>query len=370
MAIAIINAKNNWWQNNVSGLVIGLVIGILINLFGALFSDQRISINQVLGTFIFSIIISLSISNVICFARFILAKDLNSKWLSIIAYYGGCILGMFIGTELSYLVLWQFFGVSYRFLGHPQQLAFNLTIAVMVCSVLFVYETQKSNYRLKISNKELEVLKLKQLKTQAELQTLQSKINPHFLYNALNSIAGLIHQNADQAEDMTLKLSRLFRYSINSQQQNFATVKEELEVVNTYFDIEKVRFGERIDFSTFADDSILEQQMPRFLIQPLVENALKHGLANLMSNARLKVNINHVNSRLQLTVSDNGIPFPDELNAGYGLQSTFDKLTLLYQDDYEIDFINDPEKLIRISMPLISGDVYIGQDQALSGKEV
>lgn len=219
---------------------------------------------------------------------------------------------------------------------------------------MFLYESQKSKYDLKISQQELEVLKLKQLKTQAELQTLQSKINPHFLYNALNSIAGLIPEDAEKAEDMTLKLSKLFRYSINSQQENFATVKEEIEVVNTYFDIEKIRFGDRINFISHADDSVLNKHIPRFLIQPLVENALKHGLADKMSNARLDVNILNNDSRLILTVSDNGSPFPDELNAGYGLQSTFDKLTLLYQDDYEIQFINTPEKFIRISLPMVN----------------
>lgn len=302
----------------------------------------------------FSIVISLTISNVICFAKYILSKNLTGKWLPIITYYGGCVFGMIIGTEISYLLLWQFWGEPYTFLGHPDQIAFNLTIAVMVCSILFFYETQKSKYALTISQQELEVIKLKQLKTQADLQTLQSKINPHFLYNALNSIATLIHEDADKAEDMTLKLSKLFRYSINSQQENFASVREEIEVVNTYFDIEKIRFGDRITFKSDAAEDVLDKHIPRFLIQPLVENALKHGLADKMSGAVLTVSIMGSGSRLVLTVADNGIAFPDELNAGYGLQSTFDKLSLLYQDDYDIEFISTPDKFIRISMPIVN----------------
>lgn len=307
-----------------------------------------------MATYMFSIVISLSISNVICFAKYILSKNLHGKWLPIITYYGGCVLGMIIGTELSYILLWQFWGEPYVFLGHPDQLAFNLTIAVMVCSILFIYETQKSKYALTISQQELEVIKLKQLKTQAELQTLQSKINPHFLYNSLNSIAVLIHEDAEKAEDMTLKLSKLFRYSINSQQENFATVREEIEVVNTYFDIEKIRFGDRITFITEADDSVLDKQIPRFLIQPLVENALKHGLADKMKDAILHVRVVSSGTKLILTVADNGVAFPEELNAGYGLQSTFDKLSLLYQDGYEIEFINTPEKSIRITLPMMN----------------
>jgi sensor histidine kinase YesM len=346
--------SNHWAGINLQGLLIGILIGSVINIFTFIFSEFKLRFPHMMATYMFSIVISLSISNVICFAKYVLSKNIKGKWLPILTYYGGCLFGMAIGTELSYILLWQFWGEPYKFLGHPDQIAFNLTIAIMVCSILFIYETQKSKYALKISQQELEVIKLKQLKTQADLQTLQSKINPHFLYNALNSIAVLIHENADKAEDMTLKLSKLFRYSINSQEENYATVREEIEVVETYFDIEKIRFGDRIDFITSADDTILNKKLPRFLIQPLVENSLKHGLADKMTDAVLRVTLAGSGSRLILNVADNGIPFPDELNAGYGLQSTFDKLSLLYQDDYEIEFINSPEKSIRISLPMIN----------------
>lgn len=344
----------HWGGINLQGLLIGVFVGTVINIFTLIFSEFQLRFPHMMATYMFSIVISLSISNVICFAKYVLSKNIKGKWLPIITYYGGCIFGMIIGTELSYILLWQFWGEPYVFLGHPDQIAFNLTIAVMVCSILFVYESQKSKYALKISQQELEVVKLKQLKTQADLQTLQSKINPHFLYNALNSIAVLIHEDADKAEDMTLKLSKLFRYSINSQEENFATVREEIDVVNTYFDIEKIRFGDRIHFISQADDHLMDKQLPRFLIQPLVENALKHGLADKMEDAVLHVSVVSSGSKLILNVADNGIPFPDELNAGYGLQSTFDKLNLLYQDDYEIEFINAPEKTIRITLPFVN----------------
>ena len=352
MVRSLKNLPNHWAGINLQGLLLGIIIGSVINIFTFIFSEFKLRFPHVMATYMFSIVISLSISNIICFARYVLSKNIKGKWFPILIYYGGCVSGMIIGTELSYILLWQIWGAPYKFLGHPDQIAFNLTIAVMVCSILFIYETKKSKYALKISQQELEVIKLKQLKTQADLQTLQSKINPHFLYNALNSIALLIHEDADKAEDMTLKLSKLFRYSINSQEENFATVQEEIEVVNTYFDIEKIRFGDRINFISKADDSVMDKHIPRFLIQPLVENALKHGLADKMSGAVLRVTIAGSGSRLILNVADNGIAFPEELNAGYGLQSTFDKLNLLYQDDYDIEFINSPEKSIRITLPM------------------
>ncbi|NEU08924.1 hypothetical protein GZH53_11430 [Flavihumibacter sp. R14] len=342
---------NRWIRLNADGLILGLIVGTLIIFFSLILTDLDWEWDDIFGNMMFSVLISLSISNAICLSETLLRKNFRHQWALITAYYGGCLLGMFAGTELSYLMLRVIFGIPYKFMGHPTQLAFNLTISVVVCTILYIYELQKGRFGSRIQQQELELLKLKQLKTQAELQTLQSKINPHFLYNSLNSIAGLIHEDADKAEDMTLKLSKLFRYSINSQHENFATVREEVETVNTYMAIENIRFGDRINFNICAGEDVLDKAMPRFLIQPLVENALKHGLSNKIADGKLEVIISSKDSQLTLSVADNGEAFPDELSAGYGLQSTYDKLQLLYPDNYEIQILNSPEKKITINFP-------------------
>ena len=342
---------NRWANANVDGLIIGLIVGSLIVFFSFIFSVKSFRFDWAFANIMFSVLISLSISNAIILSEALLKKNFKHQWAVIITYYGGCILGMVIGTEVSYIMMWIIFNMPYQFLGHPNQLAFNLAIAVVVCSILYVYEIQKGRFTNRLQTQELEVLKLKQLKTQAELQTLQSKINPHFLYNSLNSIAGLIHEDADKAEDMTLKLSKLFRYSMNSQSENFATVKDEVESVNTYMAIENVRFGDRIRFKIRVSDELLDLKMPRFLIQPLVENALKHGLSSKATDGELNVDISPDNGRIILTVADNGQDFPEQLSAGYGLQSTYDKLDLLYQGNYQVQIINYPKKNIKIIFP-------------------
>jgi two-component system LytT family sensor kinase len=153
---------------------------------------------------------------------------------------------------------------------------------------------------------------------------------------------------------MTMKLSRLFRYSINQSQEDLVPVQEEMEIVRTYLDIEKVRFGERIDFSICVDESLKNARIPRFLIQPLVENALKHGLNNVTSGGELKVQISG-SDKIVISVADNGAPFPAELGLGYGLQSTYDKLDLLYPNAYEVQILNQPIKEVKIQMPLTNG---------------
>jgi len=210
---------------------------------------------------------------------------------------------------------------------------------------------QRDNYSLKVKEQEVELMKLNEMKTLAELKTLQARINPHFLYNALNSITSLIHEKPEDAETMTIKLSQLFRYSINTQEANWSTVKEEINIVQTYLDIERVRFGDRINFIVEADENIGSILIPRFLLQPLVENALKHGLKNTGSNGVLSVKIKDAGDLITVNVHDNGLPFPNEMFPGYGLQSINDKLNLLCGSSWKMSFINEGEKRIHIELP-------------------
>lgn len=204
---------------------------------------------------------------------------------------------------------------------------------------------------IKIEN-EVKMANLRELKTKAELNALHSKINPHFLYNSLNSIAGLAKNDADKTEHMALSLSKLFRYSINKEQSDWSTLAEELEMVKVYLDIEKVRFDDRLDYYIDLPTELEMVQIPQFLIQPLAENALKHGISKLVDNGIVKISIREIDTWLEINVADNGPDFPNELNPGFGLQSIYDKLEILFPDKFEIHFLNSPDKHIQIKLAL------------------
>ncbi len=197
---------------------------------------------------------------------------------------------------------------------------------------------------------EVKLANLRELKTKAELNALHSKINPHFLYNALNSIAGLSAINAEKTEQMALSLSKLFRYSINMEQNDWTTFADELEMVQIYLNIEKVRFDDRLDYSIEIPEELKSNPVPRFIIQPLVENAIKHGISNRTENGKIKVSINREGNWLEIRVADNGPDFPKELSPGFGLQSIYDKLEILYPNRFEIHFLNAPDKHILIKL--------------------
>lgn len=339
-------------QQNIKYIGVGVLVGVSLSLLIAGLNGKGIAARQVFFNILFSIFISLGISNIFSIFQCYSSKLTRNFWQLILLYYLCNILGMIVGIEISYFIISLFYNIKYEAFNHLQDYRSISVIVLIVGTIMLLYHLQKRNAENALKAKEADLIKINQLKTEAELQALQSKINPHFLYNALNAITSLIHEDPDKAEDMTIKLSKLFRYSINSQHENFCSLQEEIDILNTYLAIEKVRFGDRINFDIDTDNTLSHMQFPRFLLQPLVENALKHGLKDTAENGLLAVKVIKEDNQAHIFVRDNGSPFPTELIAGYGLQSTFDKLTLLYPNSHEIEMSNEPIKQIKITIPL------------------
>jgi len=231
-------------------------------------------------------------------------------------------------------------GVNFFFLSFM----FFITLAIG----LLIYLNHFSEFLVK--EKDVELSHLKEVNAQSELKLLQSHINPHVLYNALNSIAGLAHDDADKTEKMALSLSDLFRYSINKKEEKMSSVNEEVTMVQNYLDIEKIRFGERLIFSLSVEELMKEEKIPMFMLQPLIENAIKHGVSKIGGEAKVGLEIKKDKSNILITVSDNGPDFPKGLVSGHGLQTVYDLLRLSYGDKASLFWENTPEKSIKITI--------------------
>ncbi|WP_128547560.1 sensor histidine kinase [Larkinella soli] len=222
---------------------------------------------------------------------------------------------------------------------------------ILVGNAFFYFQQKARTFTRKITDQEYQLLQMQQQKTRAELEALQAKINPHFLYNALNSIASLVHDDPDRAERMVLLLSKLFRYTTGLKNQYFNSIANELEMVRTYLDVEQVRFGDRLSYRIdLADPKLNEVQIPQFLLQPLVENAIKHGISKIAGPGAIIVRITEEGGRLRFHIHDNGPAFPVELVAGYGLQSVQDKLRLLYGEEARMLVQNQPLKEVIVEL--------------------
>ncbi len=149
---------------------------------------------------------------------------------------------------------------------------------------------------------------------------------------------------------MATGLSELFRYSINKENKTYVSIAEELKMVKKYLEIEKTRFGSKLEYKINADESALEKQIPKFLIQPLVENAVKHGLSKIKKTGKIVVEVKQLERALSISIYDNGPDFPKEPVSGYGLQNLHDKLAIIYGDDAVINWENGANKNFNIML--------------------
>ncbi len=221
-----------------------------------------------------------------------------------------------------------------------------------IISVLFYITNRfilKQREALRLKDEELS--RLHAVKVQAELQALQNQINPHFLFNSLNSISHLIRVDAPRAEQMTVLLSDLFRYLLSRDNRNFVPLHEELAVVAKYLEIEKIRFADKLDFTITSDEEASQSLVPRLIIQPLAENAIKHGISQMTEKGIITIEAHLAGNLLTVTVADNGPDFPDLPTGGTGLQNIAERLQLIYGSAAGIAWQNKPRKSITITIP-------------------
>jgi len=204
-----------------------------------------------------------------------------------------------------------------------------------------------------LKQKEINEEKLKRLKTQAELEALQAKINPHFLFNTLNSIASLITENPAAAETTVEKLAELFRYTLQKTGNTTVRLRDELDIVLAYLDIEKIRFGDRLQFSLKCDPLLDDVHVPPLLVQGLAENSIKHGISPEVLGGSIGIDASRDGDRCIITVTDSGKGFSDPVEeSGFGLRSIRERLALAYGDRAALEISSDAMTRIRISLPL------------------
>ena len=166
-----------------------------------------------------------------------------------------------------------------------------------------------------------------------ELDALQARINPHFLFNTLNSIAALIREDPARAEAVTLQLSALFRYTLQAPKQGLVTLEEELTIVEGYLAIEQQRLAERLVYSVNVDPSLFGVRVPPLILQPIVENAVKHGIAASVEGGRITVRGTREGERVHLAVIDTGNAREASPGLGEGLDNVGRRLRGTFGND-------------------------------------
>ena len=331
-----------------------LVAIIIISLFlGSLFSSLSHSnwLLQIAGSFIFTFFIATSIYLLLSLAgpQKIVSKPQRFLVIGFLIMIGGWI-GTFISVGVFYIVF------GHKINTNPSWFFTNTVLSLFFGATTTGYFLLRERLEAavkKLAEKEVNEQRLLRLKTKAELEALRAKVNPHFLFNTLNSIASLIPVEPEKAEEMVQKLSGLFRHTLEASKHELVKLKDELEVSQEYLEIEKARLGKRLDYSIEMDESLADFLIPGFIIQPLVENSVKHGIAPLKSGGQINIQCTKNTNTCQIEISDNGIGLPSNENCnGFGLSGVKERLALYYGDKYRFEISNEAGVRIRMLLPL------------------
>src|SRR5215212_7287440 len=211
--------------------------------------------------------------------------------------------------------------------------------------------------------------------SQAQLQALKMQLHPHFLFNALHSISALVHSDPEAADKMIARLGDFLRLTLDTAAAQEVPLRQEIEFLNCYLEIERIRFRDRLTTRLEADPQVLDCVVPNLILQPIVENAIRHGVSQRAAHGHVEVRAARTGDSLRLEVRDNGRGLPEGAEAnrgmqggGVGLANTRARLQQLYGGSFRFDLSNSPEggAVVTLELPLHGSTSEPGAEHAPS----
>lgn len=232
----------------------------------------------------------------------------------------------------SKVILSFLYADSKEYLEFLNQTGFWRSIIGVMYYFLIILAYFLVHYYLDLQEKTGKELQLKSLLNESELKMLKAQINPHFIFNSLNSISALTMTKPEKAQEMVIKLSDFLRYSIGKESAEMNSLKEELQNASLYLDIEKVRFGDRLEFKIEASQSCMAVKVPNLILQPILENAVKYGVNESTDVVAIDLSCKVVGAQLYIIISNTIDPEAiARKGEGIGLENIRKRLSLIYQ---------------------------------------
>jgi sensor histidine kinase YesM len=278
-------------------------------------------------------------------------KRIPQDWLRMEMELFVSVAGHLLGTLLALIVSGYVFG----FRVTPTTSWLLLIGIVMVFPILHGAEMAVGYYR-QLREKERAEQELRALAAQAELKALKAQINPHFLFNTLNTIAVLIHTDPELAEATVERLAELLRYVLASTERGLVSLEDELAFLDGYLEIEQARFGERLRVAREVAPNALSTSVPSLILQPLVENAIRHGQGD-DGSINLTIRVESLSNTVIVTIADQGpgVPLGCEIGngPGHGLRNVDERLRKTYDQEHGLEIqANAPHgAVVTFSIP-------------------
>jgi sensor histidine kinase YesM len=254
-------------------------------------------------------------------------KALSLAFIVIAGIAGGTLIGLHLGP----FVLRQFFPVIVK--GPEKSLLQAIVLCIAFGSVISYFFYTKS--RLSVSREVIQQERIKRLSSEkealeAKLRLLQAQIEPHFLFNTLSNVLSLVDRDPVKGKSMLTDLIRYLRTSLSRTLPDRTTLDQEMEIITAYLNIQKVRMGERLRFTIEVPDAALTHPFPPMLLQPLVENAIKHGLEPQMEGGEIIIRAAEKDDLVRIEVADTGAGFSSFQKTGVGIANVRERIQLLY----------------------------------------
>lgn len=208
------------------------------------------------------------------------------------------------------------------------------------------------DYYSKFRDRELRATQLEAQLSQAQLQALRMQLNPHFLFNTLNSVSSLMYSDVEAADAMLARLSEFLRLTVDKEIKQEIPLEQELEFVSRYLEIEKVRFEDRLRVSFDVDAEVRDAVVPSLALQPLVENAIHHGIAPRREGGAIEIQARRENGSLHLSVADDGVGANHERRERVGLANTRSRLEQLYGANHQLTFTDVAPRGFRVDITI------------------
>jgi signal transduction histidine kinase len=292
-------------------------------------------------SFIYTVIMFTSVNGTAGWLR--TRVSVRSRW-AVALHAGTLAVATVVSYGLATLACW---------LLYPAGFGLNVRIQLTVTAIAFLITLAWSAFRyMGVFYRQLRDAEA--ARYEARLQALRAQINPHFLFNAFNSIAALIRTRSAEAERVVEDLSALFRYALRASEDDTATLEEEIQAARRYLDIEKARFRDRLHVEIDVPDPLQTVSLPSMTLQPLVENAVKHGVGQTAGPCTVAITAEQTDDTLVLRVQDTGPGFdaPDleaVLDEGSGLANVRERLRLFFDDAAQMQLC---KKGVELRLPL------------------
>ena len=315
---------------------IAVLLSLLIN--GACFWNSLL-VSQCIGLTIF-----------FTFVIFNQFADLRG-WIIVIPLTIGAVLGVLLGMMAAGLVNGeQLNSIGAVLATHTDQILVNLFLAFFFgIIIMYFYITRERHFHASNALKEVQIKNLDHKKQIAEtqLQLLQAQIEPHFLFNSLSNVISLIENDPERATLMLQSLTRYLRSSLSRSHEQDGTLNDELDLIENYLKIIQIRMGPRLSYQINIPDKLRQHPFPIMLLQPLVENAIHHGLEPMAEGGQIIIEFQYVDNVLKITVTDNGAGFKDENLSGYGLYNVRQRLQSLFAEAGKLTLENNIPQGVR-----------------------